>query len=58
MGYGCTALMNPFLFFLRSHLKLGSLRQLNLSKGDRGFVLPLVIYDEFCWPIQAIGEEA
>lgn len=38
-----SALMNPFLFFLRSHLKFGSLRQLSLSKGDRGFVLPLVI---------------
>lgn len=38
-----STLMNPFLFFLRSHLKLGYLRQLNLSKGDRGFVLPLVI---------------
>jgi hypothetical protein len=36
-------LMNPFLFFLGSHLKLRSLRQLSLSKGDRGFVLPLVI---------------
>jgi hypothetical protein len=50
--------MNPFLFFLRSHLKFESLRQLNLSKGDRGFVLPLVISDEFFWQIQAIGEEA
>ena len=38
-----SALMNPFLFFLRSHLKFGSLRQLSLSKSDRGFVLPLVI---------------
>ena len=36
-------LMNPFLFFLSSHLKLASLRQRSLSKGDRGFVLPLVI---------------
>ena len=38
-----SALMNPFLFFLRSQLKFGSLRQLSLSKSDRGFVLPLVI---------------
>jgi hypothetical protein len=53
-----STLMNPFLFFLRSHLKLGSFRQLSLSKGDRGFVLPLVISDEFFWRIQAIGEEA
>jgi hypothetical protein len=50
--------MNPFLFFLRSRLKLGSFRQLSLSKGDRGSVLPLVISDEFFWQIQAIGEEA
>jgi hypothetical protein len=51
-------LMNPFVFFLSSHLKLGSLSKFSLSKGDRGFVLPLVIYDEFFWRIQAIGEEA
>jgi hypothetical protein len=35
--------MNPFVFFLSSHLKLGSLSKFSLSKGDRGFVLPLVI---------------
>lgn len=35
--------MNPFLFFLRFHLKLNSLDLVGLSKRDRGFVLPLVI---------------
>jgi len=45
-------------FFFSEFPKLGSVSNLSLSKRDRGFVLPLVISDDFFWRIQAIGEEA